>query len=72
MERNVRLLKSWRSYQPGFVFTEMGYGAAQVLIQRGIAEWADSPQQVETASVSLPEQRQPRVRLGSKRNMVER
>lgn len=34
----VRLIKHWKGYKPGRVFCEMGDGAANLLIKRGMAE----------------------------------
>lgn len=37
----IRLLKPWRNQLPGHVFDAVTNGAAQVLVQRKIAEYLD-------------------------------
>lgn len=48
-QRPVRLKKSWRGNEPGHVYTDMPAGAAQTLVARGYAEYADT--QVQRAPV---------------------
>jgi len=49
-QRPIKLKKSWRGRQPGFVFTDMPAGAAQTLVARGFAEYVD--EQVKSAPVN--------------------
>lgn len=37
----IRLLKPWRNQAPGYVFTAVSNGAAQILVERKIAEYVD-------------------------------
>lgn len=39
--RPVRLKKNWRGQMPGHVFRDLPAGAAQTLVERGFAEYAD-------------------------------
>ncbi len=35
----VRFNSAWRGYAPGTVSDQLGRGVAEILVQRGIAEW---------------------------------
>ncbi len=37
----VRLLKPWQDWEPGHVFSEMPQSSADLLIERGFAEYLD-------------------------------
>jgi hypothetical protein len=47
--RRVRLLKAWQDWQDGHVFTDMPQSSADLLVERGFAEYLD--EQVERAPV---------------------
>lgn len=48
--RLVRLRAAWREWPKGYVFTAMPAGQAQVMVERGLAEYADGPGKVESRS----------------------